>query len=82
MVSTIQVPKPRDVQALYERAKVDAKKANIKWSGDIHKGHCAGWGVELTYSVDTDGITVCILKKPFLITVALIEKEVRKYVLS
>ena len=82
MTLTIQLPKPRDIQALFSRATADADKHNITWRGDIHQGQGAGRGFEGSYTVDTESITIYVLKKPAWVTKARIEKAVRQYVLQ
>lgn len=76
---TIKVPRPADLQAVFTKAKTDAEKNNISWVGDLNRGKGSGFGFEGDYSVDENFITVRVLKKPFLVSNARIEKEVKKY---
>jgi len=77
---TIQVNRPKDLQALYTRAKGDAEKHGIKWEGDLQQGHGEGFGFEGRYNVGVDCITVTVLKKPLLVSKTRIQNEVKKYV--
>ncbi|MCL2387233.1 MAG: hypothetical protein FWC89_06745 [Defluviitaleaceae bacterium] len=79
MVITIKIPTPKDLHALYIKAKTDAEKHDISWSGDINHGQGSGWGFEGEYTVNAEYITVTVLKKPIWATKARIEKEVKKY---
>ena len=81
MPITIKIPKPKNMQALFSKARIDAKKHNISWTGDIQQGHGAGFGFEGSYVVDGDYITICVLKKPPLVSKALIERKVKEYLL-
>ena len=75
----IKVPRPKDLQSVFTKAKSDAEKNNISWSGDINQGSGSGFGFEGDYVVDENFITVRVLKKPFWATNARIEKEVKSY---
>lgn len=77
---TIKIPKPKDLQALFSRAKSDADTHGISYSGDIHGGSASGMVFEGSYSVDADYITIHVRKKPLLATAAKIEAEVKKYI--
>ena len=79
MSLTIKVAKPKNMQVLFSKAKNDAKKHNISWAGDIQQGHGTGFGFEASYTVDTDYITICVLKKPPLVSKALIERKIKEY---
>ena len=76
----IRVDKPDDLQALFERATSDADKNGIAWTGDIKSGHGSGRGFEGTYTVDADGITIYVSKKPPFITKARVEMAVKTYI--
>ena len=77
---TVTVNKPKDLQALFNRAKQDAEQHKITWSGDINQGHGLGFGFEGKYVVGVDTITVTVLKKPMLATKSRIQNEILKYV--
>jgi len=77
---TIQVPRPQNLQALYDRAKSDAQKHDIKWSGDMQQGHGSGFGFEGKYVVDESYITVTVVKRPLLVSKTRVQNEVRRYI--
>ena len=79
---TVKTDRPRDLQALFEKAKKDAEKHGIVWSGDINQGQGSGFGFEAKYVVDADSITVEILKRPLLVSKSRIEREGEIYVHS
>ena len=76
----IKVPKPKDLQALLDRAKSDADKHGILYEGDITAGHGSGMGFEGRYVIDADFIIIHVLKKPMFVSKAKIETEVKKYI--
>jgi len=76
----IKVTRPQDMHALYTRAKNDAEKHGIKWTGDMQQGHGSGFGFEGRYVVDANYITVTVLKKPLFVTKARVEREIKQYV--
>ena len=82
MLFTINVEKPKDLHAIFARAKNDANEQNILYEGDSHSGHFSGYGFEGTYAVDIDYITFAVSKKPWFVTKARFEKEIGKYLLS
>jgi len=77
---TIKINKPQDINALFLKAKEDAIKHNITWTGDLHSGHGSGFGFEGKYVVDENHITITVLKRPLLATKSRIEREVKNYV--
>ena len=79
MAFTIKIEKPKNLQAVLLRAKNDAKKHNIFYEGDTKNGHGYGYGFDATYAVNTDFITIDVEKKPWFVSKARVEKEIRKY---
>jgi len=79
MSMTITVERPKDIQAVLEKGKRAAEKHNIFFAGDDKHGYGSGFNFEATYTVGVDFITICVMKKPVLITKGRIEKEVKKY---
>ena len=79
MAFTIRLDRPKDLQAVFSKAKRDVDKRGISWSGDTQQGHCSGFGFEGTYVVDEGYITITVLKKPLFITKARIDKEIKRY---
>ncbi|MCL2355969.1 MAG: hypothetical protein FWC70_02260 [Defluviitaleaceae bacterium] len=77
---TIKVSKPKNTQALLEKAKSDAEKYGISYSGDITGGRASGMGFEGSYTVDENFIIIEVLKKPIFVSGARIEKEVSRYI--
>ncbi|MCL2409025.1 MAG: hypothetical protein FWC96_05350 [Oscillospiraceae bacterium] len=82
MEFTFKVDRPENLETVFSKAKSDAEKHNISWSGDIQRGKAEGSGFEGSYVVDSDGITICIIKKPAFVSKAKIEKEVRRYLMQ
>jgi hypothetical protein len=78
-VLIIKIPKPNNLQALFERAKSDADKHDISYEGDNTKGHASGKGFEGSYTIDADFITIWVNKKPVFVSKAKIETEIKKY---
>jgi len=79
---TITVNKPKDINALFLKAKEDAEKHNITWSGDIHSGYGSGFGFEGRYTTDENHITITVQKRPLLASKSRIEREVKNYVMQ
>jgi len=79
---TIKVNKPKDINALFLKAKEDAQKHNITWTGDIREGHGSGFGFEGRYVVDENHIVITVLKRPLLASKSRIEREVKNYVMQ
>ena len=77
---TIKVSRPSNIEAVFARAKSDAEKHGITWSGDINQGQGSGFGFEGMYRVDTDNITITILKRPLFATKSRIKREIERYV--
>jgi hypothetical protein len=77
---TIKVPRPANLQALFDHAKRDAQEHNISCSGDLSKGEGSGFGFAGSYTVDDTHITVRVTKKPFIVTAGKIEKAVKEYI--
>jgi len=77
---TIRTDKPKDMEAFFSKAKNDSKGNGITWSGDMSSGSIEGFGIQGNYIIDANYITVNITKKPPLISRALIEKEIVKYI--
>ena len=76
----IKIRRPQNLQALYARAKSDAEKRGIKWTGDMQQGHGSGFGFEGRYIVGADSITITVLKKPLLVSKSRIENAIKQYV--
>ena len=76
----IKVNRPKNIQALFLKAKEDAANRDITWSGDLNQGHGSGFGFEGRYVVDENHITITVLKRPLLASKSRIEREVENYV--
>ncbi|MDP2903452.1 MAG: hypothetical protein Q8N96_10150 [Methylovulum sp.] len=62
------------------KAKQAAEKHGLLFTGDAKKGLIKGFGIEAHYLLQEDMLTVNILRKPLLVSWALVEQKVRALV--
>ncbi len=65
--------------ALLERAKKLAAENDAVFQGDTSSGSFTASGVEGSYQIDADTITITVTDKPFLAPWALVESKVRGF---
>ncbi len=64
---------------LIEKAKKVAEENDATFSGDTTSGSFTGSGVEGSYEITGDTVTVTISKKPFYATWSIVESRVRVF---
>lgn len=67
---------PDDVIA---RARLAARENGVNFEGDGQTGRFAGHGIEGSYLILEDTLSLKISKKPFIMPWSLIEASVRKF---
>ena len=67
---------PDDVIA---KARLAARDNGVNFEGDGQTGHFAGHGIEGSYLILEDTLSLKILKKPFIMPWSLIESSLRKF---
>ena len=67
---------PDDVIA---KARLAARDNGVNFEGDGQTGHFAGHGIEGSYLILEDTLSLKILRKPFIMPWSLIESSLRKF---
>jgi hypothetical protein len=68
-----------DPVQLVNQAKQIAAQNHVQFDGNEHSGTFSGDGVAGTYSVQGQMVTVTINRKPFFITMAMIESHMKQF---
>jgi hypothetical protein len=71
-----------DSVQLVNRAKQVAAQNHVQFDGDEHFGTFSGDGVAGTYKVENHTITITISRKPFFVTMAMIQEHLQKFFAS
>ena len=79
MAATFSLPFQGDPVQLVNRAKQVAAQNHVQFDGDERYGTFSGDGVAGTYSVHGQTVTVTINRKPFFITMAVIQNHVEQF---
>ena len=79
MSATFTIDFQGEARQLVERAKQAARQNHVEFNGDENSGNFSGDGVAGTYTVKDHTITVTISRKPFYVTMAMIEGHVRQF---
>lgn len=79
MSKSIQLKLNSAPDEVVARAKTAASHHGVRFVGDEQTGHFEGHGIEGSYWIVEDMISIRILKKPFIIPWSLIEAKVRDY---
>lgn len=69
----------QDASSLLSYLKTEIESNNGIFIGNECSGTFSGNGIDGMYSVVNDCITITITKKPFIIPMKMIEKEIRTY---
>jgi len=79
MATTFSISFEGDPVQLVKRAKQIAAQNHVQFDGDEHSGNFSGDGVAGTYTVQEHTVTVTINRKPFYITMAMIQSHVQQF---
>jgi len=71
--------KPNSKEPAIQHLRKEATAAGATFTGDTSGGTCVAWGVELTYSVSGDTVTINIVKKPFIMPKSVIENKIKGF---
>lgn len=80
MKRSIKVKIVNHPDELISKAKQAAEKHGLRFTGDTEKGLIIGFGIEAHYLLQEDELTVKILRKPLLLSWAMVEQKVRALV--
>jgi|GEM_PF-1605429 len=76
---TVTVGKPKNLQKTLARAKQEASSRNIKHELYESHGHASGYKFEGNYMVHPSSVVITVTKKPALIPMSVVEKEIVKF---
>jgi hypothetical protein len=82
MNKPIQVKLTRPPDEIIAQAREAATSHGIRFAGDEQTGHFEGHGIEGSYWIMDEVLSIRILKKPFILPWSLIEMKVRDYFAS
>ncbi len=76
---TFSVTTNKDPQTLVEEARRVAEENNATFKGDTNAGSFAGKGVEGSYEVDGNTVTITVTDKPKLASWSKVESKVKEF---
>lgn len=79
MSKSFEVKLNSDPDAVIARARLAARDHGVSFEGDGQTGHFTGHGIEGSYLIFEDTLSLQISKKPFIMPWGLIESSVRKF---
>jgi hypothetical protein len=79
MSKRIEVKLNQPADQLIVRAQAGAEKNGVEFKGDAATGNFSGKGIEGSYLIEGDTLTIDITKKPMVMPWALIETSVKKF---
>ena len=79
MSKSFEVKLNGSADAIIAQARAAAKHNGIHFDGDEQNGRFAGHGIEGSYLIFEDVLSVQIAKKPLIVPWSLIESTLRKY---
>ncbi len=79
MSKSFEVKLHSDPDAVIEKARLAAREHGVDFKGDGQTGHFTGHGIEGSYLIFEDILSIQIAKKPFIMPWSLIESSLRKY---
>jgi hypothetical protein len=79
MSKRIEVKLNMPADQLVTRAQAGAEKNGVDFKGDASSGSFSGKGIEGSYQIDGEQLTIDITKKPMVMPWALIETTVKKF---
>ena len=69
----------KDPETLVQEARTVAEENNATLSGDANSGTFSGRGVEGSYEVEGNTVTITITDKPMLATWSKVESKVKEF---
>lgn len=79
MSKSFEIKLNRDPDEFIAKARAMAQSHGVLFEGNGQTGHFAGHGIEGSYLILEDTLSIQISKKPFIMPWSLIETTVRKY---
>lgn len=79
MSKSFEIKLQRPASDIIADAKSTAQRKGVKFEGDTEKGAFSGLGIDGSYSITGDILSVEVSKKPMLLTWDMIESAVRGY---
>ena len=76
---SFEVNRPKDISAMFNDLKNEARKNNLSFSGDETAGRASGFGFEGRYTVLPNAIKIDVLKKPLIISQKTIIEKTKEY---
>ena len=82
MSKSFEVRLSRDPEQVIADARTAASQNGVRFEGDSQTGHFAGHGIEGSYLILDDTLSINISKKPFIMPWSMIESTVNKFFAS
>lgn len=79
MTKILTVKLDRSAEELIAKARKAAHENGIRFSGDVETGRFVGHGIEGSYRISGDSLSIHIARKPFIMPWAFIETTLRSY---
>jgi hypothetical protein len=79
MSKSFSVPFTGDTSSLLERTRKIAADNGAQVTGDTNKGTFSGRGVEGSYTISGNTVTVTIDKKPVILPWGLVESQIKQF---
>jgi hypothetical protein len=79
MSKSFEVKLNRDPDEIIAKAREAARHNGVDFVGDGQTGHFSGHGIEGSYLIMDDILSIQIAKKPFIMPWSLIESTLRNY---
>lgn len=79
MSKSFEIKLNRDPDTFIAEARAMAQKHGVHFEGNGQTGRFAGHGIEGSYLILEDTLSIQISKKPFILPWHMIESTVRKY---
>jgi len=79
MARSFSVPFTGDAASLLARARKAATDNGAQVTGDANQGTFSGRGVEGSYTINGNTVTVTIDKKPLIIPWSLVESQLKQF---
>jgi len=76
---SFEVSRPKDISAMFNDLKDEARKNNIRFDGNETAGSATGFGFEGQYTVLQNSIKIDVLKKPLIIPQKTIVEKTKEY---
>ena len=69
-----------NLNAKLNQIKAAAAARGVQFSGDLHSGQFSGMGISGSYGISHSMITVTVESKPFLVSWAYIDAQLRGFI--